>query len=232
MKPVIGIIATPDETQANDCILAVGEYYRLAILKSGGIPIMVLPTQNVIYQKETPEQTKGLSKEELMDYLEILNKCDGILITGGNRIYEYHRLACRFAIQKNIPIIGICMGMQTMATVDNNSYCLEKNTTQLNHHQKNVSNVHEVNLEDGKLKKILKKDSLEVNSVHNYHVTKLNSFKVEAYSSDGLIEAISLPTKKFVMGFQWHPEKIYDNEDSKKIFDYFIKECIEKIKTV
>lgn len=233
MKPIIGIIATPDETEKNDCILAVGEYYRLAVLKSGGIPIMILPTQNVIYQKETPEQTKELSKEELMNYFEILDKCDGILITGGNRIYEYHRLAGRFAIQKNIPIIGICMGMQTLATIDNEgSYCLDKNETLINHHQRNIPSVHKVNLENGKLKEILKTNSIEVNSVHNYHVTKLNNFVVEAYSEDGLIEAISLPNKEFVMGFQWHPEKIYDNVYSKKIFDTFIEKCKEKIKTV
>lgn len=232
MKPIIGIIATPDETEKNDCILAVGEYYRLAVLKAGGIPIMILPTQNILYQKETPEQTKELSKEELMNYFEALDKCDGIIIPGGNRIFEYHRLACRFAIQKNIPIIGICMGMQTMATVDNESLCIEKNETELDHHQRNVPRVHKVKLENGKLKEMLKTDSFEVNSVHNYHITKVNNFVVEAYSSDGLIEAISLPNKKFVMGFQWHPEKIYETEASQKIFQTFIEKCKDKIKAV
>ena len=75
------------------------------------------------------------------------------------------------------------------------------------------------------LSKIINQDIIDVNSQHRYHITKVNNFKVSAYSEDGLIEAIELPNKKFVMGVQWHPEKMikYD-EYANKIFEKFISE--------
>lgn len=78
------------------------------------------------------------------------------------------------------------------------------------------------------LSNIVKKDEINVNSKHNYHVSKVNRFKVSAYSEDGLIEAIELPGKNFVMGVQWHPEKMVDyDEDANKLFDHFVLECIK-----
>ena len=49
------------------------------------------------------------------------------------------------------------------------------------------------------------------------------------YGSDGLIEAIELPEKDFVIGVQWHPEKMvkYDVY-ANKIIDGFIEKCKEK----
>jgi putative glutamine amidotransferase len=62
-----------------------------------------------------------------------------------------------------------------------------------------------------------------------YHVTYINNFIVSAYSPDGLIEAIELPDKDFVLGVQWHPEKMvkYDVY-ANKIIDGFIEKCKNK----
>ena len=44
-----------------------------------------------------------------------------------------------------------------------------------------------------------------------------------AYSEDKVLEAIEDSSKKFFIGVQWHPESLMEDENSKKLFDYFIK---------
>jgi putative glutamine amidotransferase len=67
---------------------------------------------------------------------------------------------------------------------------------------------HKVDLpEDGLLQQLLQRDKLGVNSYHHQGIKDLGAgLEVIAISTDGLIESISLPGAKFVLGVQWHPE--------------------------
>ena len=90
--------------------------------------------------------------------------------------------------------------------------------------------VHEVNISKySKIFQIINKSRIMVNSSHNVHVSNINDYIVSATSFDGLIEAVEHPDKTFNIGVQWHPERMIDyDENSKKIFDYFIKCCKEE----
>ena len=47
---------------------------------------------------------------------------------------------------------------------------------------------------------------------------------VMAYSEDALVEAIYMPSRKFIWAVQWHPELSYkSDDDSKKIFRAFVQ---------
>ena len=48
--------------------------------------------------------------------------------------------------------------------------------------------------------------------------------KINAISDDAIVEGVEVKDKKFIMGLQWHPEYIMD-DNSCKIFNYFIKMC-------
>ena len=101
---------------------------------------------------------------------------------------------------------------------------LEINSSNINHNSKNKY-VHSIFIkEDSLLYKIIGKKEIEVNSRHNYHVNNIIG-KVDAYSSDGYIEALEIEGKKFILGLQFHPEDMYDDDDIKKIFDSFFKSC-------
>ena len=158
--------------------------------------------------------------------------CDGLLIPGGYKWYEFDEFIYNYALEKNIPILGICVGMQMMCRIDQNrnSVCEDttiKNNTKINHNQRDKKYVHSVSIVDNtKLSKIINKNKIEVNSKHNYHVDRIVNLKISAYSFDGLIEAVEYENKKFVIGVQWHPETMLDyDDDANKIFDEFINKC-------
>ena len=81
------------------------------------------------------------------------------------------------------------------------------------------------NITLSKIYKILQKDKILVNSLHNYHATENHIYRTVAKSPDGIIEAIEHPTATFNIGLQWHPEKNYDTDyNSKLILDEFISQ--------
>lgn len=185
-KPLVGIVA-----RKVDNIYKVNENVVKKIIKCGGIPILILPTN-------------------FNDLLNVLNICDGIVMPGGSDIYEYDRFICKYATDNNVPILGICLGMQIME-----EEYLNKTKT----------------LHQGVSHKIItKKESIInkavgdtiVNSRHNECITDTNNYDITARSTDGCIEAIEHKTNRFNVGVQWHPEDLEDD----LLFIEFINACI------
>ena len=145
--------------------------------------------------------------------------CSGIIITGGSYWYNYDIFILKYAIKKDVPVLGICMGMQLMASLFTNDDNIELNNSNINHHD-----LHEIFINDNTiLKKIINTNKIIVNSRHSYHIKKANNFIISATSPDNLIEAIEMPNKKCVIGLQWHPEDMLDYDiNANKIYDFFI----------
>jgi len=227
-KPVIGIVGRFDTAAEDYNVMCCYENVRRSIIKKGGIPLLILPNQDVDYENNDIDE---LTNEEKNDLIKVIDLCDGILIPGSYRLYEYDRFIYEYALNKDIPILGICGGMQLMALVDvNEKDILKKNETIINHFKKGEKYVHKVNIQNNtKLKSIVKEEVISVNSKHNYHLSKVNNLVISAYSEDGLIEAVEYEDKKFVIGVAWHPESMIDyDESANKIFDAFINECKNK----
>ena len=86
-KPIIGIIGR-GYLENSDSIMKLNEEYRLAIIKSGGIPFMILPTNDLKYGETLPRNAGYLTEEEKEDLYKILSLCDGFLMPGGSRWYQ------------------------------------------------------------------------------------------------------------------------------------------------
>lgn len=234
-RPIIGIVGRPNEIISGYSVLSVDEKLKSAIIKAGGIPIMIIPTQTVIYDKEIPKEMTRLSEEEKKNLDRQLNLCSGIVLPGGNKWYEYDVYIANYVIENNIPTLGLCMGMQLLAYVDcmsinNDLNLIEKNNTIINHFQKGVFPVHEISIVDNTvLKKILNCNNMLVNSRHNYHITKVNKAIISAYSNDNLIEGIEFPDKKYIIAVQWHPESIIDKDPkNQELFNWLINFASKK----
>ena len=173
-KPIIGIVG-----RYLNGIYKVNESLVNKIIKNGGIPILILPNDNLD---------------------EILKLCDGIVMPGGTTIYDYDEYICKYCMENDVPVLGICLGMQVMGSINGTL--------------KNISNHQGTNhkiiiKKDSKLDKILKNNI--VNSRHNECIDKTLDYDITAYSIDNVIEAIEHKSNRFNIGVQWHPEDMDDD---------------------
>lgn len=227
MKPIIGILGRSESSKTDMSLISVQEKERMAVIQSGGVPILLLPPQMVEYRPSIPREMERLTEEECQILDRQLEIVDGILLPGGDISYEYDRYVIKKAIEKNIPMLGICMGMQVMSFYDGPS-TLKKIESETNHFNRRKKYVH-TNFIDtkSKLYEILRQDKIMVNSIHHYEVEKKNQFFVSAISTDGVIEAIEYPECDFCIGVQFHPElNLNEDINSKRLLESFIDSAI------
>lgn len=173
---------------------------------------------------------------------DIAERADGILFAGGGDIepvltgdeadpagygqisrardaFEFELL--RLAMEKDLPVLGICRGMQVIGAVMG-AHIIQHMEGHMQDRPK-TQTYHSVKIENGSLlKSITNMDSLEVNSFHHQAVGEGFQGLVSAVSDDGFIEAVEACGKKFVLGVQWHPELLCSIEEHFKIFMAFI----------
>ncbi|MGA0163487.1 MAG: gamma-glutamyl-gamma-aminobutyrate hydrolase family protein [Bdellovibrionota bacterium] len=132
------------------------------------------------------------------------------------------------ALALDMPILGICFGMQILNVFFGGSLYqhIPADLPSPIEHEQKISKYqpsHEVHLEkEGLLFHEFNNKSLQVNSTHHQGVKKLGkNLRLEAKAHDGLIEAFSHETKKFVLGVEWHPERLQDDP----VIPYFLKVC-------
>ena len=135
-----------------------------------------------------------LLEYNFLDYYLRIQSPDGIILSGGNNLGTYPRrddtelFLLNYAKTNNLPVLGICRGMQLMATWAGCNLKPIKSHVRTRH---NLRGEYQT----------------DVNSFHSYSLSKCpTNFKVTATSEDGAIEAIkheSLPWE----GWMWHPER-------------------------
>jgi microsomal dipeptidase-like Zn-dependent dipeptidase/GMP synthase-like glutamine amidotransferase len=216
-RPVIGITGN---LGSQLCTLAEG-YYR-SVLLAGGIPVIIPPY----------EQTDILADQ--------LDNLDGIIFSGGgdiNPLYlgeepirELHGvtpvrdaqelLLAKLAYDRQIPMLGICKGIQIIAAALGGKLYQDINTQVEGISVKHSQDLdrgtasHTVTIEPDTLLYTLFGAHLAVNSFHHQAVRQVpEGFKVSAMSPDGVIEAIESTTFKSIIGVQWHPECFCLNGD-------------------
>jgi len=174
------------------------KYYIDAIKKFGGEVVLVYDSDDIRLVKNKVEEA------------------DGILLTGGENIGDLDFYLIDYAIKNDIRLLGICLGMQAMSLYGNNS---ELGMVGDNSHN---NTYHTVRLLSGRLKDIIGDDLIKVNSYHFEKITDSNNFKTVGISDDGIIEAIENSDHYFQIGVQWHPERIIDSDNSKRLFKSFL----------
>lgn len=198
-KPIIGIV-----TRLENNMHKINKSLIDNITKCGGLCLGIINEER--YSNEFLDRDKLIIDN-------ILKICDGFVIPGGSTESFLDKYIIEYATKNNIPILGICLGMQEMSSF--------LDLEEVSNHNKSNRYVHKVNIDKNSLLyKIFKKD-IYVNSRHNYKIKNLNGYKAVGSCLD-VIEAIERDDNTFNVGVQWHPEDI-DNEE---LFDYFINSTI------
>ncbi len=224
--PIIGILGRVDVGSKSSIFLY--EEYRIAILKSGGIPLLILPPylDSVVNHSAFSMDVCEEEKKILERTLEL---CDGFLFPGGSSWYGFDQYVFQYAYIHDKPVLGICLGMQLIANYPHfNEKCSDFTETisSFIEHQSKECYVHSIQLFSSKLQDILDSDFILVNSRHSSKIQNDSFFLVSSVSQDGVIESIEIPNRKFMIGVQWHPETLFMNDIyAQKLFQAFLKAC-------
>jgi len=234
-QPVIGLTLDsepPGGYSKTHPWYALRENYCTAIVEAGGLPIL-LPHE--------PEQAEA--------YLGLLA---GLVVTGGafdvdpalfgastrhtsvttkDRRTEFELAVTKGALAADKPVLGICGGQQLLNVVLGGTliqHIPDEIENALAHEQPNPRTEpgHRVTIERGTLlHRIAQADTLDVNSAHHQAVKDVApGVVVDARATDGVIEGIEDPRRRFCIGVQWHPEYAISAGD-KRLFAAFIAAC-------
>ena len=238
MKPLIGITCSRNVGGAwglyspGHFMDYTYEEYCEAVLSCGGAPVVIPVPQDA----DT--------------FRTLFGRLDGLLLSGGPdinpRCYSEQPLAelgeiddgldrmeleaARLAFRKDLPILGICRGIQTL-NVSQGGTLYQDIPTQvkdaIGHSQKADKSVltHSIQIEDKTLlRNIFKRKEVWVNGKHHQAIRDLAPcFAVSARAQDGVIEAVEDRSKRFIIGVQWHPEGMWNHDIySKRLFKAFV----------
>lgn len=208
--PLIGI-----STDISPKRTAVNTAYVQSVILSGGIPYMIPVTDNVEILRQ------------------IVSRLDGIVFTGGEDIqpmyygdlpYEkleevspardtFDLMVLKMAADRNIPILGICRGLQLMNVAFGGTLYQDLPTqhpSSVNHRQKEsgTTPTHPISIiKESKLAEITGQEVLQVNTFHHQAIRELApGFKITAWAPDSIAEAIEAYPIRQMIGVQFHPE--------------------------
>lgn len=233
-RPMIGITLDfeTNPTYSKMPWYALRENYCSSVARYGALPI---PLPHDVAHVE--------------DYLALL---DGLVITGGAfdvspELYgdtskhetvttkqqrtQFEFAITRGAIEKKIPILGICGGEQLLNVVLGGTliqHIPDSVKDALEHEQKNPRTEpgHEVIVEKGTLlHRIVGTEKIATNTAHHQAVAKVApGCVVNSRTIDGVIEGVEYKEHPFCLGVQWHPE-YFVTEADEKIMAAFVAAC-------
>ena len=183
---------------------------------------------------------------------EVLSEFDALFISGGGDIHpeyfggkmhpsvdgidrerdEFELALCRQAVEMNKAVLGICRGQQVLNVAMGGNLVVDipselpkagQHRWWPNYQRNRLS--HSVQLEENsRLAEIMGGNEFLVNSLHHQSVKELGEgLTVTAKATDGVIEALEMPGKHFVVSVQWHPEWLQDYEPMRRIFKAFVE---------
>jgi putative glutamine amidotransferase len=193
---------------------------------------------------------------------DVLDECDGVLLTGGADVDparygdtdrhhsvesdddrdEYEVRLTRLALDRNLPLLAICRGVQLLNVVAGGTLVQDipsSLSTRLVHRRAKPSRVkktraHDVQVTPGtRLSALLGRAGegghLAVNSRHHQAVRQVApGFLVSAQAADGVVEAIERASDGFCVGVQWHPENYWRTGEFAALFDGLVAAAAER----
>lgn len=246
-RPVIGI---PTQTlQAIEVIPAglpqswvMNQRYFQAVTSVGAVPWMVPlmdddpETMRAIYDRLDGVFIAGGVDVDPSSYgAERHGKC-GVGDLPRDRV---ELMFTRWALEEGKPVFGVCRGMQIINVATGGTLyqdCEELYADAIKHDYFPGAGwerdylAHEVRIApDTRLRRLFGAETVMVNSMHHQAVQELgHGLVASAFAPDGMIEAVEGTGEMFMVGVQWHPEMLIDNDPAtRRLFEEFIEAANE-----
>lgn len=233
-RPIIGI--SGNVTKENSYSLK--HTYFDAILAAGGMPVLLPLTDDPAVIDDMLDHLDGVLLGGGIDLHpslygeEVLPACGDI----NERRDAFELLLTHSAIARQMPVLGICRGIQTLAVALGGTL-FQDIESQLGlpraaHHQEEPFDApaHVVRFKEGGLfERITGTRLMPTNSIHHQSIKDAGAqLVIEGITMDGIIEAVRMAGSDSVLGVQFHPECLTkDSEAARKLFAYFIKKAGE-----
>jgi putative glutamine amidotransferase len=231
MKALIGVTSIPRQARTGfEAVIpheTIPEMYLDLVRVAGAIPV-ILP----VHADFEPE---------------VVERLDGVLLTGGGDVdpaaYRQERAPttdgvdrqrdffeldlARAAASHDIPMLALCRGMQVLNVALNGTLiqdiAAEMPTAGAHWVPERWNNaVHPVRFAPGSLLARILGEEVAVNSLHHQAPGQLgDGLAAAGWSPDGLVEAVEMPGRHFLVGVQWHPECLGPGNASFRLFQSF-----------
>ena len=232
MAPLVALPARYSDTAAGWRVptFACGRTYQESIARAGGIPVMLAPIPGTI------------------DHLhDTLARFDAVCLPGGGDIeperygapqrheklygmraeHDAFELAVlQAALDLDLPTLAICRGFQVLNVALGGTLHqhITDDDTSVNHHFE----LHAVEIDPGsKTAAAVGATRAIGHSVHHQAVDQVGAgLVVTATASDGVVEGLELPDRRWVVGVQWHPEDTaHEDSEQQRLFDALIAQA-------
>lgn len=223
-KPVIGISMSRVRHHGYDQDQSPAAYAQ-AVMTAGGLPVLIPNNQDA----------------------EILNILDGLILAGGgdfdpNLFGEVDRgtdwsgvspardlteLELLTKADPSLPVLGICRGVQALAVAFGGRLVQDIPFRGVFHRQRESREIttHTVRVNpDSVLGSVVGEEAISVNSFHHQAVDQTPpGFCAVAWAEDGILEGMEKPDRPFLVGVQWHPEALTENQvHARRLFERLV----------
>lgn len=225
MLPVIGISTNFLTVDSGKFLgmerIYVNKDYVQAVEKSGGLPLLLPPVS---------------VSESVKEYVRL---CDGFIFSGGGDINpllfhcsphpqlgevntaldEAQLLLIHEVLKSGKPVLAICRGVQLLNVALGGTLYQDMSEIETPAHLHSqicprMEKIHEVTIDPESVTGRLFGKCIKVNSFHHQSIKKLGrDLQVVATAPDGIIEAVEMKGKPFIVGIQWHPEMLLQADD-------------------
>jgi putative glutamine amidotransferase len=227
--PVVGITLRPQPAApGRPPRLVQNRAYLDAIEAAGAIPLPIPLLRD-------PEHVRALYE-----------RCDAICLPGGPdvepaRYGDEERADCsvetaaelddtellltRWLVGDDRPALAVCRGLQVLNVALGGTLwqdvVVQGASADLHQHDIRAEVVHAVHVEPGSLlHRTIGVETLQVNTLHHQAIRRAGEgLHISARAGDGLVEAVEMPDRRFLLGVQWHPEELVgEHEHARRLF--------------
>ncbi len=237
MRPLIGIPCYAGTSEGTHRpVYCTNRVYSQAVEDAGGMAVLIPFVHDVT------------TLDALVDRL------DGILFPGGKDIApscygeqphpllgavdprqdEVELALAHWVIERDLPVLGICRGMQLLNVALGGSLyqdiCAQVHNSFKHCHddQPRGQITHNIQIKPGsQMEHVLRSGEVWTNSLHHQSVKQPGKgVIISGYAEDGIAELLEVPDHSFMVAVQGHPEEIYTRETIwSRVFAAFISAC-------